>query len=92
MYKLIKVPDFCCRTALAEAEIEYNESYCSPSVYVKYRLQRVPCAVADLGNVIYVDTFSEPFKPIRYFFMILEFYIQQLNTGYLFCVFEYSIF
>jgi len=84
MHKLKKAPDCCCRTALAEAEIEYNDSYCSPSIYVKYRLQRVSDAVADLGNVIHVDAFSEPFKLNRYFFVTLEFYMRQLDTGYLF--------
>jgi len=45
------VDDACCRTALAEAEIEYNDSYCSPSVYVKYRLRQLSGALANLGNV-----------------------------------------
>jgi len=40
------------RTALAEAEIEYNDSYCSPSVYVRYQLQRLSDALSYLGNII----------------------------------------
>jgi len=55
--QLSRVRDICCRTALAEAEIEYNDSYCSPSVYVRYRLQRLSDALASLRNVIYIDTF-----------------------------------
>lgn len=40
------------RTALAEAEIEYNDSYKSLSVYVKYPLKTIPNALASIvgGN------------------------------------------
>jgi len=48
----------CCRTALAEAEIEYNDSYCSPSVYVRYRLQQLSGALINLGNVICFDVLT----------------------------------
>jgi len=44
-----------CRTALAEAEIEYNDSYCSPSVYVRYHLQQLSAALANLGNTNIVN-------------------------------------
>jgi len=47
----------CCRTALAEAEIEYNDSYCSPSVYVKYNLEKLSDALYQLGKTTY--------RPIR---------------------------
>jgi len=45
------VEDACCRTALAEAEIEYNGNYCSPSVYVRYRLQQLSHGLSKLGNI-----------------------------------------
>jgi len=47
-----------CRTALAEAEIEYNDNYCSPSVYVRYQLHRLSDALTSLGNVIYIYLLS----------------------------------
>jgi len=53
----VAVCDVCCRTALAEAEIEYNNGYCSPSVYVRYRLQRLSDHLANLGNVTCIVAF-----------------------------------
>jgi len=61
--------DVCYRTALAEAEIEYNDSYCSPSVYIKYRLQQMSDALANLGNVTYIE-------PRRHFLVNLRLCIQ----------------
>ena len=37
-------------TALAEAEIEYNESYESTAVYVKYKFDQLSAGVAAMGN------------------------------------------
>jgi len=47
VYKGLKPVYWCihCRTALAEAEVEY-ENHTSPSVYVKYALKSDPAAVA----------------------------------------------
>ena len=43
VYRGLKPVHYCisCRTALAEAEVEYKERQ-SPSIYVKYRLRRRP--------------------------------------------------
>jgi isoleucyl-tRNA synthetase len=47
VYKGLKPVYWCihCRTALAEAEVEY-ENHTSPSVYVKYALKSDPAAIA----------------------------------------------
>jgi isoleucyl-tRNA synthetase len=47
VYKGLKPVYWCihCRTALAEAEVEY-ENHTSPSVYVKYELKSDPAAIA----------------------------------------------
>lgn len=47
------------RTALAEAELEYNEKHVSTSLYVKFPLQRLPDA---LWNALGKD--DEPFALI----------------------------
>lgn len=39
-------------TALAEAEIEYNDSYQSTAVYVKYKLQQLSTALAALSELL----------------------------------------
>lgn len=35
------------RTALAEAELEYDEMFISPSVYVRFRLTSLPASIAN---------------------------------------------
>ena len=44
VYLFINVPVLvmCYRTALAEAELEYNEEHRSTAVYVKFPLTRLP--------------------------------------------------
>jgi len=63
----------CCRTALAEAEIEYKDSYCSPSVYVKYRLQQLSGALEKLGNISSSDASLSCDKHRCHFFSQLVF-------------------
>jgi isoleucyl-tRNA synthetase len=65
VYKGLKPVYWCihCRTALAEAEVEY-ENHTSPSVYVKYALKSDPAAVAPelaahegrVGTIIWTTT------------------------------------
>lgn len=38
----------CTRTALAEAELEYNEQHVSRSVYVKFPLLKLPPKLASV--------------------------------------------
>lgn len=33
---------FCFRTALAEAELEYNEAHKSPSLYLQIKIKNIP--------------------------------------------------
>ena len=49
---------FCClRTALAEAELEYNDSHISPSIYVKFKLSSMPTIIADhLSMIFYLSS------------------------------------
>ena len=38
---------FFSRTALAEAELEYNEEHVSPSVYIKFPIMHLPDSLRD---------------------------------------------
>ena len=42
------------RTALAEAELEYNENHKSKAIIVKFKMSRIPEALKNFGNNIYV--------------------------------------
>ena len=45
-----------CRTALAEAELEYNENHKSTAVYVKFPLRSAPDALkSELGTLLCID-------------------------------------
>lgn len=80
---------FFCRTALAEAELEYDPNHVSPSLYMRFRLAKMPESlrkfenVGDLYALIWTTTpWTLPSNQAICFNSKLSYSLVRLNEGH----------